>query len=135
MKKEILLLVLGALASIFLVKFNFHNGFEYVGIKIQSSLIDYAGTSSVDTFLTSQIVAYFIFLIFILSIKKQLADNKQLATTVFLLIVLIGIFNESFAFYESFNGTFKGRHLRIGNLITILGVVFLIKIKRIHAIK
>jgi len=131
MKKEIILLILGAITSIFLIKFDLQNGFEYLGVKIQYTLIDYAGESPTDKFLTSQIIGYLIFLVFILSIKKQLIDKKKLAITVFLILVIIGIFSESLAFYENFNGEFKGRHFRIGNMLTILGVLLLIKTKRL----
>ena len=131
MKKDIILLILGALTSIFLIKFDFQNGFEYLGIKIQFSLIDYARESSADKFLTTQIIGYLIFLVFILSIKKQLIDKTQLAIAIFLILAIIGIFSESLAFYENFNGEFKGRHFRIGNILTVLGVLFLIKTKRI----
>lgn len=130
-KKEIILLILGALSSVFLIKFDLQNGFEYLGIKIQYAFFDYAGESSTDKFLTTQIIGYLIFLVFIFSIRKQFVDKKQIAITVFIILSIIGLFNESLAFYENFRGEFKGRHFRIGNTLTMLGILFLIKIKRL----
>ena len=135
MKKEIILLILGALTSIVLIRFDLQNGFEYLGNKIIFSLIDYAGESSTDKFLTTQIIGYLIFLVFILLIRKHFIDKNQIAITVFIILVIIGIFNESLALYENFNGEFKGRHFRIGNTLTLLGILFLIKIKRLNFVQ
>ncbi|MBJ2176462.1 hypothetical protein JBL43_19585 [Aureibaculum sp. A20] len=131
MKKELILLVLGGVTSIFLIKFDLQNGFEFLNYKIQYSLIDYAGESSTDQFLTTQIISYFIFLAFIISIKKRFTAKNRLSIVAFLMLLLIGMLNESVAIYENSIGEFVGRHCRIGNILTIIGTVFLISTKQL----
>ncbi|MEO9570805.1 MAG: hypothetical protein ABJH82_14070 [Polaribacter sp.] len=131
MKKEIILLILGALTSIFLLKFDLQNGLEFLNIRIQHSLIDFARKSSSDKFLTTQIIGYLFFVIFILSIRKNFTDKKRIAIIVFIILLAIGIYNELFAIYENIIGKFEGRHCRVGIILTTLGTLFLISIKRL----
>ena len=131
MKKEILLLILGALTSIFLIKFDLQNGFEFLNIRIQHSLIDFAGKASLDKFLTTQIIGYLFFVFFILSIRKNFTDKKRIVLIAFIILLITGIYNETFAIYENIIGKFEGRHCRVGITLTILGILFLISIKRL----
>lgn len=127
MRKEIIPLILGTLNSLILFKFNLQDGINFSGIKIQYSLIDYSGKYSNETFLTTQLIGYIFFLIFILMIKKHFQYKKRIAIVAFIIILIIGVFNESTAIYEDLMGIFEGRHCRVGNTLTVLGILFMLK--------
>ncbi len=132
MKKEILLLILSALTSVVLFKFDFQNGFEYVNTKLNYSVIDFAGKSSNENFITTQILSYLIFSSFLISIKKDIIDRFKISFYAFLILLCIGIYIETIAIYEKIMGGFEGRYCRNGNLLTIIGIVFLISIRRLR---
>jgi len=132
MKKEILLLSLSALTSVVLLKFDFQNGFEYLNIKLNYSLIDFAVKSSNENFLTTQIFSYLIFSRFLISIKKEMIDRFKISFYGFLMLLCIGVYIETVAIYENIVGGFDGRHCRNGILLTIIGIVFLNSINRLR---
>ena len=122
MKKNLTLLILGALFSLFLIEFDLRNGFEFLNIKLKFSLFDYAGKSSNENFLTTQFIGYIFFLIYIFSIKKHLKNINLTFFWIFLVALLIGLSYETIAIIENLRNDFNGIHLRIGNSLTILGI-------------
>ena len=132
MKKELLILIIAGLLSLFLIKFDLRNGFEYFGIDFNLTPIDFAGKLSTEKFLTTQIFGYLIFAIFIASIKKSLNHKSPTAFWGFMILLIIGIYIETVAIYENIIGEFSGRHCRIGNTLTIIGISFWISIQRLR---
>jgi hypothetical protein len=132
MKKEFLLLILAGLLSIFLIKFDLRNGFEYLGVDLNLTPIDFAGKSSTEKFLTTQIFGYLIFALFIKSIKKYLNHKSPTIFWGFMTLLIIGVYIESVAIYENIIGEYLGRHCRIGITLTIIGIVSLISIQRLR---
>lgn len=130
MKKELLLLILAGLLSLILIRFDLQNGFEYLRFEFNFAPIDFAVKSSTDDFLTTQILAYLIFVIYIASIKKQLIIKSPIAFWIFMILLFIGIYIETIAIYENIVGEFSGRHCRIGNILTTMGIVFYVSNER-----
>ena len=128
MKKPIILLILGALFSIFLFRFDLQNGFEFVNIQAKISLIDFSGISSKEKMLTTQLIGYIFFLAFLWSIRDSLTKNHQGTYWFFLITLLLGFGVELIGIIQQLSQNLNSTHLRLGNLLTIIGIYFLMSI-------
>ncbi len=122
------LLILGLLFSATMgFKFNLTNGFELKDwwISIPLQIFDFAGQSSNELALNSQLIGYVFYLIFgLVSLKTR---NIQSNTSKFLLaafFVLVGLvfISDFYSFYLDINREFRGRHFGVGLLVFLLGL-------------
>jgi len=126
MKKISLVLLITGLffSQIIVIRFNLNNGFEFhnVWIKILP-LADYAGKSSVEMYLTSTILGYIAFLVFgVKHTNKNKYPRIFKSALMFTGIAVVVIFFEFTSILEDLNGTFQGKHFRIGWLLFLLGI-------------
>ena len=122
------LLILGLLFSATMgFKFDLANGFELKGwwISIPLQIFDFAGQSSNELALNSQLIGYVFYLMFgLASLKKhdlQANTSKFLFVTFFILIGLVFI-SDFYSFYLDINNEFGGRHFGVGLLVFLLGL-------------
>lgn len=123
MKTENILLILGLMFSIFLLTFRFENGFEFLNIQLEYSIIDIALNMSTENSLNSAIIGYLCYLIFSFIMWNKTSKNGKTLLLIFSILTLIGIGIELKAFYESFNGIYSGKHFRIGIPLAIIGFI------------
>ena len=121
MRTENVLLILGLIFSIFLLTFRFENGFEFLNIQLEYSIIDVALNMSTENYLNSAIIGYLCYLIFSFIVWNKTSKNGKTILLIFSILTLIGIGIELKSFYESFNGIYSGKHFRIGIPLAIIG--------------
>ena len=121
MRTENVLLILGLIFSIFLLTFRFENGFEFLNIQLEYSIIDVALNMSTENYLNSAIIGYLCYLIFSFIVWNKTSKNGKTLLLIFSILTLIGIGIELKPFYESFNGIYSGKHFRIGIPLAIIG--------------
>lgn len=121
MKTENILLILGLIFSIVLITFRIENGFEFLNIQSEFSIIDVAFYKSNETYLSSIIIGYLFYLIFSLIMMRKINRNEKKGLLFFSLLSLIGISFELKVFYENLNGMNNGAHLRIGIPLALIG--------------
>lgn len=129
-KLNLIILCLGLVfCSILGFHFNLNNGleFKFIWFYFPSKLIDYAGGSSNQLFLTSHIIGYVFYLIFGIRYFKKYymteKTNKILFSIYFTLIALVFI-SEFYSYYQELTNQFTGRHLRIGLIVFQFGFEF-----------
>ena len=128
MKTENILLILGLIFSIVLITYRIENGFEFLNIQSELSIIDVAFNKSKETYLSSTIIGYLFYLIFSLTMWRKTNRNEKNRLLIFSLLTLIGISFELKTLYESLNGIYNGGHFRIGIPLALIG--FLIANRR-----
>jgi len=121
MKTENILLILGLIFSIFLLTFRIENGFEFLNVQLELSIIDVALNMSTETYLNSAILGYLCYLIFSFVMWNKTSKNGKTLLLIFSILTLIGIGIELKPLYESFNGIHSGKHFRIGIPLAIIG--------------
>jgi len=126
MKKiSFILLILGLLFSqIFLFIFNLNDGFVFHGISIKLlPLADYAGKASPVTELTSILIGYIIFVIYgVLNTNKTRSPEIFKPALMFTGIAILVTFFEFTSILEDLQGSYQGKHFRIGWPIFLLGL-------------
>ncbi len=122
------LLILGLLFSATMgFKFDLANGFELKGwwISIPLQIFDFAGQSSNELALNSQLIGYVFYLMFgLVSLKihnLQANTSKFMFVTFFILIGLVFV-SDFYSFYQDINNEFSGRHFGVGLLVFFLGL-------------
>ena len=122
---SLILLILGLILSqvIFLV-FNLNNGFELHEISIRLlPIAEYAGKTSSQLYLTSIILGYIAFVIFgVINTNKIKSPSIFKSALMFSAITIVVSFFEFTSILEDLNGTFHGKHFRIGWLLFFLGL-------------
>ena len=121
MKTENILLILGLIFSIVLITFRIENGFEFLNIQSELSIIDVAFNKSNETYLSSTIIGYLFYLIFSLTMWRKTNRNGKNRLLIFSLLILIGISFELKVLYESLNLIYNGAHFRIGIPLALIG--------------
>ncbi|MFP4025318.1 MAG: hypothetical protein ACLFVR_12405 [Thiohalospira sp.] len=124
-KQSFFLLITGLILSqIVVVRFNLNNGFEFHNLWIKIlPLADYAGKSSPELYLTSTIIGYIAFIIFgVINTNKVKYPNIFKSALMFTAVAIVVSFFEFTSILEDLNGTFKGKHFRIGWLLFLLGL-------------
>ncbi|WP_417786554.1 hypothetical protein [Tenacibaculum sp.] len=121
MRTENMLLILGLIFSVFLLTFRIENGIEFLNVQLKFSIIDVALNTSMETYLNSAILGYLCYLIFIFVVWNKTNKNGKTLLMVYSILTLIGIGIELNLFYEGFNGTYSGKHFRIGIPLAIIG--------------
>ena len=121
MKTENILLILGLIFSIVLITFRIENGFEFLNIQSELSIIDVAFNKSNETYLSSTIIGYLFYLIFSLITWKKTNGIDKTQLLIFSLLTLIGISFELKTLYESLNGIYNGGHFRVGIPLALIG--------------
>ncbi|PLX11789.1 MAG: hypothetical protein C0597_14530 [Marinilabiliales bacterium] len=124
-KLSFTLLILGLLFSqLFRIVFNLNNGFEFHHITVKLlPIADYAGKASPQLFLTSTIIGYIAFVIFgIINTNKIKSPDIFKSALIFTFIAILVSFFEFTSILEDINGTFQGKHFRIGWLLFLLGL-------------
>ncbi len=121
MRTENILLILGLIFSIILITFRIDNGFEFLNTEFRFSLFDIAFNKSNETYLNSAILGYLCYLIFSFVTWNKTNKNGKTLLLIFSILTLIGIGFELKAFFESFDGIYSGKHLRIGIPLAIIG--------------
>ncbi|OSY86902.1 hypothetical protein WH52_14045 [Tenacibaculum holothuriorum] len=116
--KEKILLTLSLISSIVLLSFS-ANTLEFINAKFSFSLVNFAGISSNENYITSAIVGYIFLIIFSLVFWKK-ANNKTLIVILFI-TSLFGFLFELGAISKIFSNSFSGQHLRFGILLSLLG--------------
>lgn len=130
MKTEKIFLFLGLLFSIVLITFQIENGFEFINIKVNTSIIDVALNKSSKTNLNSTIIGYLCYLVFSFIIWKKAEKNEKALILIFSAFTLIGIIFEFKAFYESLLGIYNGTHFQIGIILAVVGFFILNRINK-----
>ena len=130
MRTENILLILGLIFSIILITFRIDNGIEFLNSKFEVSIINIAFNKSNQTYLTSAILGYFVYLIFSLVMMKKTKGKRRLLVLIFSVLTLIGIFFELKVFFESLNGIYNGTHFRIGILLGLIGFLIANRINK-----
>jgi len=125
MKTNYFLLTIGFLFSIILITFRIENGFNFLNIQFNFSLLDVSINTSKETYLTSSFAGYLFLLLFSLTSLKT-ATKKTTLYIVFLLSFL-GLVFELKAMYDGLNGVYNGIHFRIGVFLTLIGFLSLNK--------
>jgi hypothetical protein len=124
-KLSLALLILGLVfGQLVVLTFNLNNGFEIRDITIKLlPIADYAGKASPQLFLTSTILGYLAFIIFgIINTNKTKYPTIFKSTLMYSGIVIVVTFFEFTSILEDLNGTFQGKHFRIGWLLFFLGL-------------
>ncbi|MFO7827746.1 MAG: hypothetical protein R6V23_03915 [Bacteroidales bacterium] len=124
-KLSIVLLLLGLILSqIIVIRFNLNNGFEFHNLWVKIlPLADYAGKSSPELYLTSIILGYIAFVIFgIINTNKTKYPQIFKSAFMFTAVAVVVTFFEFTSILEDLNGTFQGKHFRIGWLLFLLGL-------------
>lgn len=124
-KLSLILIILGILLSqVLRIAFNLNDGFEYHGFIIKLlPIADYAGRASNELYLTSTILGYIAFLIFgIMNTNKVQSPEIFKSAFMFSAIALVVTFFEFTSILEDLNGTFHGKHFRIGWLLFVLAL-------------
>jgi hypothetical protein len=124
-KLSLILLLVGLIFSqLFIIVFNLNNGFEYHHYTIKLlPIADYAGKASPQLFLTSTIVGYIAFVIFgFIHTNKIKSPDIFKSSLMFTGISIVVAFFEFTSILEDLNGTFQGKHFRIGWLLFLLGL-------------
>ena len=125
-KLSLILLILGLLFSqLIIATFNLNNGFEFhrFAIKILP-IFDYAGTGSMQLFLTSTVLGYIFFVIFgVLNTNKIKSPGVFKSALMFSGIAIVVTFFEFTSILEDLYGNFQGKHFRIGWLLFLLGLL------------
>lgn len=117
-----ILLFTALLFSHFIVfNFNLNNGFEPKGIKFQlMPLIQFAGHSSDYTTLTSVVIGYILFTIFLFANFKRAKASSPLWYYIILFLSLAAVIFELYGFILDYNNSFTGQRLRIGLLLFLM---------------
>ncbi len=129
------LVILGLLfSSILGFDFNLANGFEFhrFWYKPSLQLVDYAG-SSPDLQLTSQLAGYVFYLLFGMIIFPQIDwtnGRNAFYFLVFVALTAVVIFSDFYSFYQDLTHQFNGRHLRLGMLTGLTGLVLYARFQR-----
>lgn len=126
MKKiSLFLLFIGLILSqIIVIRFNLNHGFDFHNLWIKIiPIADYAGKSSKEMYLTSTILGYIAFIIFgVKHTNKNKYPRIFKSALMFTGIAVVVTFFEFTSILEDLNGTFQGKHFRIGWLLFLLGV-------------
>jgi len=126
MKKiSLFLLFIGLfLSQIIVIRFNLNDGFDFHNLWIKIlPIADYAGTSSEEMYLTSTILGYIAFIIFgVKHTNKNKYPRIFKSALMFTGIAVVVTFFEFTSILEDLNGTFQGKHFRIGWLLFLLGI-------------
>jgi len=126
MKKiSLFLLFIGLfLSQIIVIRFNLNDGFDFYNLWIKIlPIADYAGTSSEEMYLTSTILGYIAFIIFgVKHTNKNKYPRIFKSALMFTGIAVVVTFFEFTSILEDLNGTFQGKHFRIGWLLFLLGI-------------
>ncbi len=126
MKKTSLFLLITGLffSQIIVIRFNLNNGFEFHNLWIKFlPIADYAGKSSGELFLTSTILGYIAFVIFgVNHTNKSKYPQIFKSALMYTGIAVVVTFFEFTSILEDLNGTFQGKHFRIGWLLFLLGL-------------
>lgn len=141
-KSKILLalLILGLVfSSLVRLQFNLSDGFVSHGVMIKFiplPLFDYDGQSG-DLSLTSTIFGYLFFLLtgvlfFLETMENKLQRRLWLG---FLFITLYATYFEWMSLMQDINLTYAGRHLRMGPVLFLLGLVLYIRSYRAQRVK
>jgi hypothetical protein len=129
----ITLLILGLIFSVFAgFYFNWQNGFEFKGYWFRSTpnLVDIALNSSLELKLRSTLVGNLFYSIFaILFFVKQPELRKSSELIAFIVLVSLINISDLYSIYQDINNEFIGRHIRIGLIIFIIGVLCVRKLK------
>jgi hypothetical protein len=124
-KRSLFFLITGLIFSqIIIIRFNLNNGFEFHNFWIKIlPLADYAGKSSPELYLTSTILGYIAFIIFgVKHTNKSKYPRIFKSALMFTGIAIVVTFFEFTSILEDLNGTFQGKHFRIGWLLFLLGI-------------
>ena len=124
-KLSLILLILGLVFSqLILFVFNLSNGFEYHEIDIRLlPIAEYAGRTSPQLYLTSAMLGYIAFVVFgVINTNKIKAPSIFKSVFMFTAISIVVTFFEFTSILEDLNGTFHGKHFRIGWLLFFLGL-------------
>ena len=134
------LVILGLLfSSILGFDFNLADGFEFhrFWFKPSLQLVDYAG-SSPDMQLTSQLAGYVFYLLFGMFVFPQIDWTNHRNAFYFLVFVALTtsvIFGDFYSFYQDLTHQFNGRHLRLGQLTGLIGLVLYARIQRQESVQ
>lgn len=128
------LLILGLLFSaIIRFKFNLSQGFEFkgFGISLPTQFLDFAGVSSNELSLNSQLIGYVFYLIFGMLYLKRVDFSVKPSPIIIVFLGLVGvvILSDLYSFYQDLNNQFTGRHFRIGLTVFLIGLVIFNKFK------
>lgn len=124
-KRSFFLLITGLILSqIVVVRFNLNNGFEFHNLWIKIlPVADYAGKQSSELYLTSTILGYIVFVIFgVINTNKAKYPNIFKSALMYTAVAVVVTFFEFTSILEDLNGTFQGKHFRIGWLLFLLGL-------------
>ncbi|MEE4197197.1 MAG: hypothetical protein V2I54_06105 [Bacteroidales bacterium] len=123
-KQSLFLLIAGLVLSQFIViRFNLNDGFEFHNFWIKLlPIAEYAGESSEESYLTSTLLGYLAFIIFgVTHTSKQKFPEIFKSTLMFTGIAIVVTFFEFTSILEDLNGTYQGKHFRIGWLLFLVG--------------
>ena len=129
-KLSLILLILGLIFSqLFGITYNFSNGFEFHQFYYKLlPIASYAGDASPQLFLTTTWIGYIFYLIFgIINTSKVKSPSIYKPVLMMSGISIVVLIFEFSSILEDFNGTFNGKHFRIGWLIFLLGLWIFVK--------
>ncbi len=124
-KLSLTLIIIGLLLSqIILIIFNLNSTFIIHDITIRIlPIAEYAGRTSPQLYLTSAILGYIAFVVFgVINTNKIKAPSIFKSVFMFTAISIVVTFFEFTSILEDLNGTFHGKHFRIGWLLFFLGL-------------
>lgn len=131
-KIALIFLILGLIfSSVFRMKFNLSDGFEFHNfwITIIPSIFDYAGSSN-EPELTSTFFGYILFIIFgllLIRVNKDVNIVKNTSLFIFLTITFIAFIAESWSLIQDVNSIFSGKHFRIGPILFLVGLSIFVR--------
>jgi hypothetical protein len=113
---SVVLLILALLFSHFLIlNFNLNGGFESKGIGFQPlPLIAFSGQVSNNKVLSSSIIGYILFTIFLFANFNRAKAATPILFYSVLFLSIISILFELYCFYLDYNNSYTGQRLRIG---------------------
>lgn len=132
-KQFLILLIAGfVLSSLLQVTFTLSEGFTFheIEITLPLPLFDFAGQSN-QTHLTSTLVGYVLYAAAGLVFIGQLKVNQRwlFITLGFILVTLYAIYFEASAWASDINDEYTGKHMSIGPVLFLLGLLIYAKQK------
>lgn len=101
--------------------FNLNGGFVFSEIKFKLlPLLAFAGQSSDHKFLTSAIIGYVLFVIFLFGNFKRAKEVLPKLFYVTTIVCIASIFFELYCYFSDFAGNYKGQFSRIGFVLFLI---------------
>jgi hypothetical protein len=119
---SLVILILALLFSHFVIlNFNLNGGFTCHGVKFQAlPLVAFSGQVSDNKVLTSSVLGYILFIVFLLANFKRAKTITPKLLYSMLFISVASVLFELYSFFLDYNNTYTGQRLRVGFVVYLI---------------